>query len=127
MGIDLEFSAGLLRQFIEDVESFTEDVEEYSNEAGVSDEENAGEDLNETIEKIASVVQVFNTVLSCLRSKSSQRQKTVSFLPSESLRWSEIILRCLLSTLKIQFDEDILITGQQSLMMLLERIESLFR
>ena len=51
----------------------------------------------------------------------------MSFLPSESLRWSEIILRCLLSTLKIQFDEDILITGQQSLMMLLERIESLFR
>ena len=52
---------------------------------------------------------------------------SLSFLPSESLRWSEIILRCLLSTLKIQFDEDILITGQQSLMMLLERIESLFR
>ena len=51
----------------------------YSNEAGVSDEENAGEDLNETIEKIASVVQVFNTVLSCLRSKSSQRQKVGNF------------------------------------------------
>ena len=45
----------------------------------MSDEENAGEDLNETIEKIASVVQVFNTVLSCLRSKSSQRQKVRYF------------------------------------------------
>ena len=45
----------------------------------MSDEENAGEDLNETIEKIASVVQVFNTVLSCLRSKSSQRQKVGYF------------------------------------------------
>ncbi len=30
--IDLEFSAGLLRQFIEDVESFTEDVEEYRHD-----------------------------------------------------------------------------------------------
>ena len=38
-----------------------------------------------------------------------------------------MILRCLLSTLKIQFEEDILIAGQQSLMMLLERIDSLFR
>ena len=45
----------------------------------MTDEENAGEDLNETIEKIASVVQVFNTVLSCLRSKSSQRQKVGYF------------------------------------------------
>ena len=69
--IDLEFSAGLLRQFIEDVESFNEDVEEYRTNA----EDTNAEDLNEIIEKIASVVQVFNTVLSCLRSKSSQRQK----------------------------------------------------
>ena len=30
--IDLDFSAGLLRQFIEDVESFTEDVEEYRHD-----------------------------------------------------------------------------------------------
>lgn len=54
-------------------------------------------------------------------------QTTVSFLPSESLKWSEILLKCLLSTLSQKFDEDILIAGQQSLMMLLERIESLFR
>ena len=67
--IDLEFSAGLLRQFIEDVESFTEDVEEYNSN------EEADQDFDEITEKIASVVQVFNTVLSCLRSKSSQRQK----------------------------------------------------
>ena len=67
--IDLEFSAGLLRQFIEDVESFTEDVEEYNSN------EQADQDFDEITEKIASVVQVFNTVLSCLRSKSSQRQK----------------------------------------------------
>ena len=75
--IDLEFSAGLLRQFIEDVESFNEDVEEYRTIAASEEDTTnaAAEDLNEIIEKIASVVQVFNTVLSCLRSKSSQRQK----------------------------------------------------
>ncbi len=67
----MEFSAGLLRQFIEDVESFTEDVEEYNSN------EEADQDFDELTEKIASVVQVFNTVLSCLRSKSSQRQKVI--------------------------------------------------
>ena len=72
--IDLEFSAGLLRQFIEDVESFTEDVEEYA-----TNNDEADQDFDEITEKIASVVQVFNTVLSCLRSKSSQRQKVILF------------------------------------------------
>lgn len=113
--IDLEFSASLLRQFMEDIESFTEDVEENVD------------DLNECIEKIASVVQVFNTVLSCLRSKSTRQRTTVSFLPSESTKWAQILLHCLQTTLKNRFDEDILIAGQQSLLMLLERIESLFR
>ncbi len=65
--IDLEFSACLLRQFMEDIESFTEDVE---------DEDLSQRDLEECVEKIASVIQVFNTVLSCLRSKSSRQKVT---------------------------------------------------
>ena len=112
--IDLEFSAGLLRQFVEDIEAFTDEIiyEDYDS-------------LNECVEKIASVVQVFNSVLSCLRSKS--KQKAVSFLPSESSKWGKIILNCLLQTLEKRLDEDVILAGQQSLLMLLERLESLFR
>ena len=117
--IDLEFSAGLLRQFVEDIEAFTDEIMESS----CGSEE--GNDLNECIEKIASVVQVFNSVLSCLRSKS--KQKAVSFLPSESSKWGKIILNCLLQTLEKRLDEDVVLAGQQSLLMLLERMESLFR
>lgn len=114
--IDLEFSAGLLRQFIEDIESFTEDVEQCQD----------AEELTDCVERISSVVQVFNTVLSCLRSKSS-RQKAVSFLPAESAGWANTILGCLLAALKKRNDEDILLAGQQSILMLAERMESLFR
>ena len=115
--IDLDFSAGLLRQFVEDIEAFTDEITE-----GV---EGSDENLSECIEKIASVVQVFNSVLSCLRSKS--KQKAVSFLPSESSKWGKIILNCLLQTLEKRLDEDVVLAGQQSLLMLLERMESLFR
>ena len=45
----------------------------------------------------------------------------------ESLDWSKIILNCLITSLKICLDEDILIAGQHSLLMLMERIESIFR
>ena len=76
--IDLDFSAGLLRQFIEDVETFTEDVEEFQQNG-------LDRELHECVEKIASVVQVFNTVLSCLRSKSS-RQKVSAFLMQNYFR-----------------------------------------
>ena len=115
--IDLEFSAGLLRQFVEDIEAFTDEI---------MDEEADEKDFNECIEKIASVVQVFNSVLSCLRSKNS-KSKAVSFLPSESSKWGKIILNCLLQTLEKRLDEDVVLAGQQSLLMLLERMESLFR
>ena len=113
--IDLDFSAGLLRQFVEDIEAFTDEIMEGEED----------DNLSECIEKIASVVQVFNSVLSCLRSKS--KQKAVSFLPSESSKWGKIILNCLLQTLEKRLDEDVVLAGQQSLLMLLERMESLFR
>ena len=95
--VDLEFSAGLLSQFVEDIEAFNEEVEECTNTSS----------LTICLEKTASVIQVFNTVLSCLRSKS--KQNAVSFLPAESLKWTEIILSCLLATLKKTHDEDILL------------------
>ena len=114
--VDLEFSAGLLSQFVEDIEAFNEEVEECST---------SGTNLTVCLEKIASVIQVFNTVLSCLRSKS--KQNAVSFLPGESLKWTEIILSCLLSTLNKAHDEDILLAGHQSIMMLSERMENLFK
>ena len=57
--IDLEFSSGLLRQFIEDIESFTQDVAAPNNTA---------QDVKDCCQQIQAVMQVFNTVLSCLRS-----------------------------------------------------------
>ena len=53
-------------------------------------------------------------ILANFRSKS--RQNAVSFLPAESLKWTEIILSCLLTTLKKAHDEDILLAGIQSIM-----------
>ena len=74
--IDLEFSAGLLSQFVEDIgnfnyqncfhlilnpfnitEQFDEEIEDCESSSGVTI----------CLEKIASVLQVFNSVLSCLR------------------------------------------------------------
>ena len=74
--IDLEFSSGLLKQFIEDVEAFTDDV--VSPDCG---------DVQEVCHHILAVLQVFNTVLSCLRSTN----KTVSFLPPDSTNWFDIV------------------------------------
>ena len=75
--IDLDFSAGLLRQFIEDLESFAEDILEYNTNAH-------DQDLHECVEKIAKVVQVFDTVLSCLR--KSSRQKVSVFFGTSAMR-----------------------------------------
>ena len=112
--IDLEFSSGLLKQFIEDVESFQEDVASAKTTLEVKD----------CAQHIQAVIQVFNTVLSCLRSTKSRQ--SVSFLPPESRSWFMIVFKCLTSALDKQFDEDILISGQQSFIMLLERIDSIY-
>ena len=78
--IDLEFSSGLLKQFIEDVEAFTDDVQGSNPDGG-------GGDVQEVCHHILAVIQVFNTVLSCLRSTN----RTVSFLPPESATWFDIV------------------------------------
>ncbi len=110
--IDMEFSSSLLRQFMEDMEVFSQDVKTTDSR----------EDLQHLSERIISLVQVFNTVLSCLKSPHS----TVSFLPPESSVWCETILDCFLTTLEKCFSENILIAGQHALILLLERIDSLF-
>ena len=81
--IDLEFSSGLLKQFMEDAEAFTEDVrlaETYQEVTDVS-------------QHILAVLQVFNTVLSCLRSSSKSGTSSVSFLPPESTTWFDIVFQ----------------------------------
>ena len=69
-------------------------------------------------------MQVFNTVLSCL--KTQKQEKAVSFLPPDAKIWCGNILDCLSKLLKKLFDEDILVVGQHSLILLLERIDTLF-
>ena len=54
--------------------------------------------------------QVFNTVLSCL--KTQKQQNAISFLPPEAKVWCGNVLDCLSKVLKKLFDEDILVVGQ---------------
>ncbi len=110
--IDLEFSSSLLSHFMEDIET-------CSNDIGTS---TSREEIRFCCEKLLSLVQVFNTVLSCLKSPHS----TVSFLPPESSTWLKTILDCFLPTLKKSFNEDIMVAGQHALILLMERIDTLF-
>ncbi len=111
--LDMEFSSSLLRQFIEDLIAFSEDVSEASTLS----------QTEEHCQRVLALVQVFNTVLSCLKSPHS----TISFLPPESSKWCQIILDCIVTTLEKRPDEDILIAGQQAVLMLMERIDGLFQ
>ena len=81
--IDLEFSSGLLKQFMEDAEAFTEDVRLAETYQEVTD----------VCQHILAVLQVFNTVLSCLRSSSKSGTSSVSFLPPESTTWFDIVFQ----------------------------------
>ncbi len=110
--IDMEFSSSLLRHFMEDLGAHADDVARTESR----------DELRQLCERILSLVQVFNTVLSCLKSPSN----AVSFLPPESSEWCRAMVDCFNSTLAKCFDEDILVAGQHSLVLLLERIDSLF-
>ena len=110
--IDMDFSSGLLKQFIED-------MVEFEGEMKVAKKPEVVRDCSE---KILAMVQVFNTVLSCLKSKG----KAVTILPADSADWCGTILDCLLMSLEKHFSEDLLIAGQHSFVMLIERIEGLF-
>jgi PI-3-kinase-related kinase SMG-1 len=111
--IDMEFSSSLLRQFMEDLEAFDEDV------AKSDDPDN----LKDISERMLSLMQVFNTVLSCLKTR---QQNAITFLPPESSVWCENILDSFAKVLDKRHDEDILVVGQHSMILLMERIETLF-
>ena len=70
-------------------------------------------DVGDVCLHIQAVMQVFNTVLSCLRSPGNQ---SVSFLPPESATWFDTVYKCLTAALGRRCDEDILVSGQQVLL-----------
>ena len=112
--IDMEFSSSLLKQFMEDLDAFDKEV----------DSSDRASDIRDVSERTLSLMQVFNTVLSCL--KTQKQERAISFLPPEAKVWCGNVLDCLSKLLKKLFDEDILVVGQHSLILLLDRIDTLF-
>lgn len=137
--VDLQFSSGLLAQFMEDLQGYHKDLKTLSastgsvaSAAGKRPQAKGGK-VKETSDRILALVQVFNTVLSCLRSKgkgnkgpSNSNSSGVSLLPAETSAWCESILDCLLLALSKWTSEELLLAGQEAFVILCERIDSLF-
>ena len=130
---DNESSMELLKQFIEDL---TEDLNTLKRlKDDITKKKKTQNEIRDCLHHILAVMQVFNTVLSCLRAAPPLPKTT---LGKSSLEWFDIILRCLfiitgsdeigkecdgqedLHDKCDTFDEDIFVTGQQAIMMLLE-------
>ena len=71
--IDMEFSSSLLRQFMEDLDAFDKEVDSSDGSAA---------EIRDVAERTLSLMQVFNTVLSCL--KTQKQERAISFLPPEA-------------------------------------------
>ena len=107
------------------------------------------DEIKECLGHILAVLQVFNTVMSCLRIPASANSKesrymevgktkktTKALLVDESMEWFDIVIDCLFLVAGIdkeeaddenksetdcgKFDEDLIITGQHTILMLLE-------
>lgn len=111
--LDMEFSSVLLRQFMEDFQEHFHEVQQTDDLPT----------LDELSQKILALIQVLNTVLSCLKNQNN----SVSFLPPESSDWCLSIMDCLVSTLNKAMCEDLMVAGQHTFVMFLERIETLFQ
>eukprot|EP00094_Tigriopus_californicus_P005418 TCALIF_05224-PA protein Name:"Similar to Smg1 Serine/threonine-protein kinase SMG1 (Mus musculus)" AED:0.14 eAED:0.15 QI:0/0.66/0.5/1/0/0/4/861/3250 len=111
--LDMEFSSVLLRQFMEDFQEHFYEVQQTEDLPT----------LDELSQKILALIQVLNTVLSCLKNQNH----SVSFLPPESSDWCLNIMECLVLTLNKIMCEDLLVAGQHTFVMFLERIETLFQ
>ena len=72
-------------------------------------------EIRDVSERTLSLMQVFNTVLSCL--KTQKQERAISFLPPEAKVWCGNVLDCLSKLLGKLFDEDILVVGQHSLIL----------
>ena len=72
-------------------------------------------EIRDVSERALSLMQVFNTVLSCL--KTQKQERAISFLPPEAKVWCGNVLDCLSKLLGKLFDEDILVVGQHSLIL----------
>lgn len=129
---DMESSTNLLKQFIEDL---TEELDTLKKEKKRhTDKLYYLNEIKTRITHILPIMQVFNTVLSCVRSLPPDPK---IILVKQSIEWLDTILECLLLVTGIQipewknealhrsndggqFNEDIIVTGQQTIMMLLE-------
>ena len=145
--IDMDFSSDLLKNFMEDL---GEDIGTLrtAHKNNYKSKQTADE-IKECLGHILAVLQVFNTVMSCLRiptstnskeSRSMEAGKTKktnkALLGDESMEWFDIAIDCLFLVSGIdeeeanyennpgndcgRFDEDLMITGQHTILMLLE-------
>ena len=129
---DMEFSTNLLRQFIEDL---NEDLDTLkADNCGTNGSIDSGS-YRDNINHALSIIQVFNTVLSCIKWLPHE---TKTILDEESLSWFDTILKCLFMATEVvddykfndptetskeaqgEFEEDIIIAGLQSIPLLIE-------
>ena len=128
---DREIGTDLLKQFIEDL---TDDIQTLGKLKDDETNQSKNNEMRDSLNHILAMMQVFNTVLSCLRNQSNPK----TTLDKEGLNWFDTILQCLFlitgekeaeqkdkkqhpcHSKNSQFEEDIFVTGQQAIMLLLE-------
>ena len=130
---DMEFSTNLLKQFVEDLN------EDFDSIKTALDPENSPRNsqnnYRDNINHALSIMQVFNTVLSCIKRQPHEGKTT---LDEESTYWFDTVMRGLLIVtgnsaekkpdyetetyhdVAEEFEEDLLLTGLQSTLLLIE-------
>ena len=130
---DLEFSTNLLKQFMEDL---NEDIDTLKKDISIT---NRSSDSNgsyrDNINHALSIMQVFNTVLSCIKSLPHE---TITVLDEESLSWFDTVLNIMFlvtengtdntskdktdtsQVIPGEFEEDVIVTGLQSILLLVQ-------
>ena len=129
---DMEFSTNLLKQFIEDL---NEDLDTLKADICGTNGSIDSDSYRDNINHALSIVQVFNTVLSCIKWLPHE---TKIVLDEESLSWFDTVMKCVLMATEVvddckfndptetskvvqgEFEEDIIIAGLQSIPLLIE-------
>ncbi|KAI5633295.1 serine/threonine-protein kinase smg-1 domain-containing protein [Phthorimaea operculella] len=113
---NVAFSVNLLNQFLEDMLAYSNDME--SNKA----DETESNSVDDCKQKITSFLNVFNTVvksLGGLLSPSSSHIVTLSFLSDAMSK----VLHVLKKTLNEDTDTDLILAGNESIMLLLKHLQ----
>ena len=130
---DMEFSTNLLKQFVEDL---NEDFDSIKTAlVPENSPRHSQNNYRDNINHALSIMQVFNTVLSCIKRQPHEGKTT---LDEESTYWFDTVMRGLLIVtgnsaekkpddetetyhdVAEEFEEDLLLTGLQSTLLLIE-------